>query len=655
MKLQNKRWQRILNILMENPGKTTGESLAFSLEVSSRTIRNDIKNINESIKDFGAEIHSEIGQGYELKIYDSAEFQKILEDDDIKAKGEFQNIVPSEPEDRVRYIIVKLLLASLNESRGKIEFFDLEEELFISTSTLKKDLRLIEEILKDYDLHISDTKKEGIRIIGEEAKIRYCISEYIFNQKERFQIEDNQFYQDVFSSEETKGLRKILIEEITKYDFKLTDIAFQNLLVHSLIMLKRYARKKSVTYGQSEIESFEKQKEFKCAEAIVTRMKEVFHVDIGEEVYYLTQHLVSSQRFLIDDPKEDYQYKADIDEILRVIQEETNIDLSDDKQLINGLAMHLEAALQRLRFDMNIRNEFLDSIKNSYPLAFELAVLASEVIEEKYHLRTKENEIGFLAMHFGAALERKGLNRKESRKKILIVCIAGVATSMLLRERLLNAFGQKIESITTCSSQELTEVLIDQFDYVLTTVDLPEFHSRKIRKIHLVISDNEIEDLRRIMNDPTEEQLISYKDIFRKELFYKNMDLQTKDDVLQYMTNALMETGFISESVKKSIFKREEMSTTELGSLVAIPHALLNDMDEAVVSIMILKKPIRWEKEKVQVVLMLNIPKSKYDIWETVFKNLYQYLIGNQGVSRLIKDQNYEKFIDSLEQERGGK
>ena len=45
------------------------------------------------------------------------------------------------------------------------------------------------------------------------------------------------------------------------------------------------------------------------------------------------------------------------------------------------------------------------------------------------------------------------------------------------------------------------------------------------------------------------------------------------------------------------IFKREEMSTTELGNMVAIPHAMSNDSEEAVVSVMILKKPILWENE----------------------------------------------------------
>ena len=292
----------------------------------------------------------------------------------------------------MRYIISKLLLSSLNGRKEIIDSFDLEEELFISTSTLKKDFRTIDRILKNYDLKISITKKEGVRIVGEETKIRYCISEYIFNSKGYLGAEENEFYKNVFTEEEMESLRKILLEAITDYNLRLTDIAFKNVLIHSLIMLKRFERQKRVVYEKSDMESFEQRIEFDCAKEIIWKIQEELGVDLGNEVYYLTQHLISSQRFLIDNPEDDYEYKEEISNILETIKAETNIDLSDDKELINGLAMHLEAAMQRLRFDMNIRNEFLDSIKNMYPLAFELAVLAGEVIEKKHKLKAKESE-----------------------------------------------------------------------------------------------------------------------------------------------------------------------------------------------------------------------------------------------------------------------
>ena len=97
------------------------------------------------------------------------------------------------------------------------------------------------------------------------------------------------------------------------------------------------------------------------------------------------------------------------------------------------------------------------------------------------------------------------------------------------------------------------------------------------------------------------------------------------------------------------------MATTELGSMVAMPHSLGNDMKEASVSVSVLEKPILWDQEKVQVVLLLNIPKSKYGMWEDVFKNLYNYLIRDFGVRKLTKGCSYDEFIRDLEYQSQGK
>ena len=586
MEISNKRCIQILKLLLKNKECMTGDNLAVAIGVSSRTIRNDMKDLNRALEDHGASVVSEIGQGYYLKIEDQEKFLAFQNEmEEHKREKDFKNIIPSEPEDRVKYIISKLLLSTLNGRKEKIEFFDLEEELFISTSTLKKDFRNIDKVLKPYDLKTSITKKDGVKIVGDEAKIRYCISEYIFNSKGYFGIEENQFYQSIFKEQEIEKLREILLDVISVYNLRLTDLAFKNVLIHSLIMLKRFARQKSVTYEENEIKAFEKKVEFECAQEIIKRIQKEFEVDLGNEVYYLTQHLISSQRFLIDDPKEVYEYKNEIEKIL---------------------------------------------------------------IKEHFQCRTQENDMGFLAMHFGAALERKGLNEKKPRKKAIIVCYAGVATAMLIKEKIEQNFGHKIEVIKTCSQQEVSQELIDQVDLVLTTAELSELRSDKIKKINLFLDETDIQFIGNILKEDQKDE-IDYRKIFRKELFFYDVEFKNKEEILEHMTREMQIRGLISKEGSKSVFKREEMSTTELGNMVAIPHAMSNDSEEAVVSVMILKKPILWENEKVQVVLLLNVPKSQYNMWEVVFKRLYQYLIGDQGVTKLIKDKDYDDFICHLE------
>ena len=71
------------------------------------------------------------------------------------------------------------------------------------------------------------------------------------------------------------------------------------------------------------------------------------------------------------------------------------------------------------------------------------------------------------------------------------------------------------------------------------------------------------------------------------------MEFKNKEEILEHMTREMQIRGLISKEGSKSVFKREEMSTTELGNMVAIPHAMSNDSEEAVVSVMILKKPMK--------------------------------------------------------------
>lgn len=132
MEISNKRCIQILKLLLKNKECMTGDNLAVSIGVSSRTIRNDMKDLNRALEDHGASVVSEIGQGYYLKIEDQEKFLTFQNEmEEHKREKDFKNIIPSEPEDRVKYIISKLLLSTLNGRKEKIEFFDLEEELFI--------------------------------------------------------------------------------------------------------------------------------------------------------------------------------------------------------------------------------------------------------------------------------------------------------------------------------------------------------------------------------------------------------------------------------------------------------------------------------------------------------------------------------------------
>ena len=120
MEISNKRCIQILKLLLKNKECMTGDNLAVAIGVSSRTIRNDMKDLNRALEDHGASVVSEIGQGYYLKIEDQEKFLTFQNEmEEHKREKDFKNIIPSEPEDRVKYIISKLLLSILNGSLSR--------------------------------------------------------------------------------------------------------------------------------------------------------------------------------------------------------------------------------------------------------------------------------------------------------------------------------------------------------------------------------------------------------------------------------------------------------------------------------------------------------------------------------------------------------
>lgn len=230
----------------------------------------------------------------------------------------------------------------------------------------------------------------------------------------------------------------------------------------------------------------------------------------------------------------------------------------------------------------------------------------------------------------------------------IIVCASGMATAMLLKEKIKQHFQNRIHILKICPLYEVTEELISSCDLVLTTVPMEGAHSDKIIRINLLLDSEDIQHVEKVL-DRTETNSFQLKNIFREDLYMRGLHCRTKTDVLETITNRMIELHYMNEATKQSVFRREEMATTELGSMVAMPHALENEMDEANVAVAVLDKPIVWDQEKVQVVLLLNIPKSAYAMWEDVFKSLYTYLIQEFGVHKLMKGSSYDEFIRDLE------
>ena len=140
----NTRALSIIKILLNSVEPVSSLALSQEIGCSTKTIQNEIKEVNKELKN--CEIVSIRGIGYKI--------EGNLDDIDIKNSDLYDY-------DRVEYIIKKIInLSSTDKDTIKIE--DLADSMYVSLSTVKNDLKEVKKILNEYNLKISSKHKQEI-------------------------------------------------------------------------------------------------------------------------------------------------------------------------------------------------------------------------------------------------------------------------------------------------------------------------------------------------------------------------------------------------------------------------------------------------------------------------------------------------------------
>ncbi|MBJ8191184.1 HTH domain-containing protein, partial [Bacillus cereus] len=137
----------------------TTKALAERLEVTERTIRDDLKKLDSMLNEYGAYLESKRGSGYTIRVDDREKYHFFA--DESQEETEVSQQLPGAPEERIRYELFKLLNA-----REYVKMEDLADELYISRATMNNDSKIIRRILEDYSLTLRTKPGHGVKVIG---------------------------------------------------------------------------------------------------------------------------------------------------------------------------------------------------------------------------------------------------------------------------------------------------------------------------------------------------------------------------------------------------------------------------------------------------------------------------------------------------------
>lgn len=634
----------ILRELMAADSPLTSDFLANFNQVTSRTTRADIKHLEALLSKNGAHVKSLKGKGYELHIHDDQLFRKYLEMVFQENNADLQSM-PDIPEERTKYLIKRLLLAS-----KYVKLDDLADELHISRSTIQHNIRSVKENLNSYGLKLESRPNYGMKVSGNELKLRFCMSEYIFNRSEQSDI-------DIFNSqlpwlikENLNDIWSIILEQITEHHITLSDIAINNLFIHIAITYKRVQAGHHVSLYPKEYKEIIDQKEYEVADKIVKKVEKKLQITFPEvEIAYIAIHLLGtkmiSQTNLSEDnlehvlDEEVYQLTSSI---LETIECEFELGIRHDRELIVGLGLHLKPAINRFRYGMNIRNPMLDDIKANYPVAFEAAIKAGIVLESHTSAQIDESEIGYIALHIGAAMERKKMC--VSPRRCMVVCASGVGSAQLIYYKLKSQFGTKLKVVGTTEYYKLNQVSFDELDFIVSTIPLPEELPIPVIQVNSILGETDLNKIEGFVQEDNE-NVFEY---IKGDLVFLDKPFSTKEEVLEYLNGQLTQLGLIEDGFIEAVYEREALAPTSFGNLVAIPHPITPLTSETFLAICTLQKPIIWEDKRVQFVCLLSVEKNSRSDLQTLYKTLGKVVDDISVVQQILKCETYESFLRAL-------
>ena len=620
---------KILQIL-EHKRSASLDYLEKKLNVSTKSIKNDIKELNE-IFDGNALIQFKLGK-YKLYVIEQDEFEKIKEN--LYLHDDFFN----SSKKRMAYVIKQLM-----DSEKPVLTDDLAYEMSIGRTTLVGDLKKIREILSKYNLKIVGKTNTGLSLQGEEIDIRIFVIENLFEEI----YKDHELDYDV-----QDDLNKIFTEMKLESS---TRIQIERFLT---VLIDRLVNGHPISMLNETYEDLIYTEQIKIANDISDKIEKLFGIEIPDnERVFMTLPIVGMRTPMDIDRVKNLEITDEainlVLDIIELIKIEMDITISPGN-LVDEFTYHISFMLNRLKYGIKIKNPVLDEIKEKYMVPYKLAEITKILIEERTKKKVSKDELGFLAVYFSVFISE---NTYEQNKlcSIAIICGTGKITARLIAAQL-----RKIVDIDTkldmFSDNQVNKEILDEYDLVLSTIKFecdtktPIIHVKEIFDEHHL--KNKIESVRYTekLNIPMLQGMESLVlSLLDEEKFFILDKNKSYIENVDFMIDSLYEAGYVDEGFKERIHVRESKSTMIFDQNIALPHAINYQTEKIVFAIGVFSEEDKSKKsDDLKVVFLLAIPNSD-EKDDAILVKIYDEIIAmakdKDIIENISKVKDYKELL----------
>lgn len=624
----NERQNGILKYLYNKKDYTTINEISKEFKVSVRTIRYDLDNIEYTLK--GNEKISLVRTPrYGIKL----EFKGKR--DILTFSSIFDCVEINSPEDRVIFIAINLLIGN-----SKVE--ELANMLSISKNTVVSDLKKAKEILNNLRINVISKAYVGTCIEGDEEDIRYAFINlyYKISNTDNYKllkmiIDDFDFVKNDIEERIHKVENRLSLEY--------SDTSFKELIIIIMYCFMRIGEYSSFNYSEKYIQEKEQEEEF---EAIQDAFAD--KTEDKKEICYLMKWFKSAKVMSFINDKSNVKMDGNKYLAMRIIEDMekyTGIDYSNDFDFVNSVVMHFSVAMYRMQNNFKIENPLKEDIKMRLGIIYQITEDVMKKYESEIGVEFPDDEVSYMAMHFGAAFERK--TQEIFDTKALIVCNSGLATAGLLSARMEVMLPQiQVEGVCRLNNLE-DELKNKDVDIIISTVPIRNTDIEYV-EVNPMLNIDDVLKLKKLafnnVYEKSSEYLVSkYKgnkvssvaEIIKKSNTAFLYDADNWRDAIAEASKPLIKSGDINEEYVYDMIKAIEDLGTYMVFIpeIAFVHASNKNVVNNAVSMLTLKNEIYFgdnsEVRIKSIVVLANKDENK---------NLIEL------INILTKNNNAEKF-----------
>lgn len=471
----NRRGNKILNELIWNE-KLNILEFKEKYNVQERSIRLDIKGINDDLQKAGLPVISENSEG-ELELENKRQIN-IKEFEKFITNYDFYSYTMTKNE---RHTVLALILLN---GREYITVDKLKKEIGVSRNTILSDLQELKIWFEDRDMNLKAKAHVGYTIEASESQIRENILKLLeINSEEYYQngymlnIYWNLLLKQVDYAQSFDYLKSILLEEEEDTGVILEDYSFYEAIVELVIMVNRMSREKYLTsFEESGREEIEISSKYPFSKSVLNKIAVKYDIRITEEEILMFTKCLRRKRYLKGERNSanSLDIKVMIAEAIHSISGKLGIDFYLDFGLYDLMVAHMKSAVYRVMNGEVLVNPFKEAIINDYPEILKIVHKELEKLEGFIGKKFSEDEVLFLVLYFASVIEKEKVeNNKNKKIPVALVCATGRGTVQFMLAKL-KILDDIIEIVSVSSHHNMKEIEQSGAKMIISTIPLPD-------------------------------------------------------------------------------------------------------------------------------------------------------------------------------------